>query len=504
MAIRREQITFTNTAGVGDTITINAGSKQHRMSASANTIGVVGTYDANLATATLTANSFAQNLVADNATYNMLGPIDVDYSEFSNVVTITFLDSSVTTSSITEIGSLTLTLASTTEAESVYNYDSIINVRSPHFYTVDEQTGISGFSGAEIHIYAYSGNRYTDRPTEPTYVIRSVAAEDSNNSISFNVSEFAKSYFDNYYPESGFKVSWNPYIDIFPYAIHNGIPYSKTPEFGIAYYGYGYFEDGINPQHNEGVLIDNKVIVTKDDFGFSIPIDGDLIDNVSFTKNGEIVSKFDTYTFENSVAVIQYASNGVDSFHSYKDASDGNYMEWLDNALVREFEMQHSVIPVDQAFIESKDGVVTVIDVKLIDECKYTPVKVTFTNKYGALQSVWFFKNSVKTLKVKEDSYRRNTKNQFGTYNITDHQYKNLYKSGKESIKLNSGFYPEEYNEVFKQMMLSEDIWLFYDDKELPANITDSSFQFKTGLNDNLIEYSIKCDFAYDTINTIN
>jgi hypothetical protein len=106
-------------------------------------------------------------------------------------------------------------------------------------------------------------------------------------------------------------------------------------------------------------------------------------------------------------------------------------------------------------------------------------------------------------MKVKEDSFRRNTLSQ-GIYSGQSHQYKNLYKSGKQSIDLNSGFYPESYNEVFRQMMLSQDVWLQISDKVLPVNISDSNIDFKTSINDKLIEYSIKCDFAFDTINSIN
>ena len=89
-------------------------------------------------------------------------------------------------------------------------------------------------------------------------------------------------------------------------------------------------------------------------------------------------------------------------------------------------------------------------------------------------------------------------------YSTSGHQYKNIYSSGKESLELNSGFYPESYNEVFKQLMLSEETWINYDNKTLPVIIKTSSIKYKTQLDDKLINYNIEVDFAFDKINLTN
>ena len=49
-----------------------------------------------------------------------------------------------------------------------------------------------------------------------------------------------------------------------------------------------------------------------------------------------------------------------------------------------------------------------VVKIKTVEECKYTPVKVKFVNKFGALQNVWFYKNSSISLSTEEKSFRRN------------------------------------------------------------------------------------------------
>ena len=90
------------------------------------------------------------------------------------------------------------------------------------------------------------------------------------------------------------------------------------------------------------------------------------------------------------------------------------------------------------------------------------------------------------------------------SYSVSDHQYKNLFKGGREKLTINSGFYPESYNDVFRQLLLSEDCWIEYKNQTLPVNISDSNKKFKTNLMDKLISYQLELDFAYDKINTIN
>ena len=142
------------------------------------------------------------------------------------------------------------------------------------------------------------------------------------------------------------------------------------------------------------------------------------------------------------------------------------------------------------------------IPVYNVCEPKYTPYKLTFINKYGVLEDLWFFKNSKLSLETKEESYRSNIVSS-GSYSINDHQYKTLYKEGKESLTINSGFYPESHNEAFKQLLLSEQVWINYKGQTLPIKIKDSSISFKTQIQDKLINYTMNIEFAYDKINNV-
>ena len=148
-----------------------------------------------------------------------------------------------------------------------------------------------------------------------------------------------------------------------------------------------------------------------------------------------------------------------------------------------------------------------VINVETLQECKYEPKKVTFVNKFGALQDMYFFKKSVEKMNVKKESYKSNILNSSNSYSRSNHVYRDFNVVGKESVTLSSGFLSEEYNEVFKQMMLSEKVWVtnINDDGEqvLPINVKTSNITYKTSLNDKLVEYTFDFDNSFNVINDI-
>ena len=106
------------------------------------------------------------------------------------------------------------------------------------------------------------------------------------------------------------------------------------------------------------------------------------------------------------------------------------------------------------------------------------------------------------TLTTSKENYKSNILVN-GSYDISKHQNRILNKQGKEKLTLNSGFYDEQYNEVFTQLMLSEKVWINIANQTLPIEITSSSFAYKTSLNDKLINYTIEIEYAFNKINNI-
>jgi hypothetical protein len=68
---------------------------------------------------------------------------------------------------------------------------------------------------------------------------------------------------------------------------------------------------------------------------------------------------------------------------------------------------------------------------------------------------------------------------------------------------MNTGFIDEQYNEVIKQLMLSEQVWIDNGTNVLPVSLNSNSLSFKTSVNDKLIDYTLEFEYAFDKINTI-
>ena len=136
--------------------------------------------------------------------------------------------------------------------------------------------------------------------------------------------------------------------------------------------------------------------------------------------------------------------------------------------------------------------------------------RITFVNKFGALQDIWFFLKSVNTTNKKQEQYQRNTISSSGGYNVSEHTKQVFNTVANTSLTLSSGFYPEWANQWFEQLLLSEQVWLTRLNPSnpnateyIPLNVKKSSMVKKTVLNDKLIEYTFEFDMSYDYINNV-
>ena len=136
--------------------------------------------------------------------------------------------------------------------------------------------------------------------------------------------------------------------------------------------------------------------------------------------------------------------------------------------------------------------------------------KVTFVNKFGALQDIWFFLKSQNTTNKKQEQFQRNIISSTGTYNVNTHT-KQVYNTvAKTSVTLSSGFYPEWANQWFEQLLLSEQVWITRPvptnpsaNEVIPVNVKKNNIAEKTVLNNKLIEYTFDFDMSYDYINNV-
>jgi len=346
---------------------------------------------------------------------------------------------------------------------------SKINVRSPYFINHTA----TNLTSATLEIVIYFGVANTSFGT-PQYTLVSTAI---NEKVNFEVSELIKDYidteFDGAFPT--FPVSLTEATTIFvDYRITETIvatPTVLTPVYGNrAFYGYGYFEDGANPVLDNFVLQSNTRILKNTNATVTIPVDNTIATSLVWKYQGSPVSSISISAqtkIENQITYV--TSTGISN--------------------------------VDQAEISTGAKSLT-INIDSYEKCKYTPIKLTFINKFGAYQEIWMFANSILSMATNEERYKSNILTN-GTYNTYDPQIKLLTKNANQSLKLNSDYYPESYNEVFRQLFLSEKVWIDYEGQTLGVNIENKQITYKTSLTDSLINYTIDVSFAFDKINNI-
>ena len=274
----------------------------------------------------------------------------------------------------------------------------------------------------------------------------------------------------------------------------------------VAFDGYYYFEEAQTA--TPSLLISNRELFVLEDNTFRIPINTLGNPTVVFYKDGKVIASETIGSSTLSSGQIKYVSIYGDSvnwdtFQERVLDANGDYEP---NACLQSFFDNYSIGAVDKITVSDSSGIQT-IKVNVIEECKYEPKKVTFINKFGALQDMYFFKKSKENLTIKKESYKSNIALNYGGYNSTTHVNRDFNVIGNESISLSSGYLSEEYNEVFKQLLLSEKVWvtniLETGEQVLPINVKTSSIAYKTSVNDKLVDYTIEFEKSFDTINNI-
>ena len=189
------------------------------------------------------------------------------------------------------------------------------------------------------------------------------------------------------------------------------------------------------------------------------------------------------------------SATGTVSFFS----NDG-FIGTLDNVSVKE------VYDVSRIKV-TDDNRTNTVDVIQVKDSKFEDHKVTFVNKNGTYEDMYFFLKVTDKLTTKRESYNSNTITASQTYSINKHTIRDFNVKGSSTTKLSSGYLNESNNEKFKQLLLSEKVWITrtFNNSELvlPINIKTSSIDYKTTLNDKLVEYSIDFEDSYNAINDI-
>ena len=388
-----------------------------------------------------------------------------------------------------------------------------INLRSPYYIKVSK----TALTSVELKLYIYTGT-FTANGSVAAGTLRYTITKKplgSNAYVVFEVSELVRDYLEvefngDYNSEA---VWFNAIATVTGGSGSVTVTPDNTNGF-VGLDGYGYFEEGANPTLSTTALQSNKTIIALDDNLFRVPVFVPGTESVSLLYKGEVKQAIDlsSASVDQTSEQIRYISansttSGDVNYDTYKERvlNDGGTFE--DSICLKEFLDSISIDLIDEIFVASSSDV-QVFKVKTLNECLYTPIKVTFVNKFGAFQDLIFFKKSIDKTSVKGESYKSSIFDLATlTYKTYQHQLTQFMVQGSDSITMNTGFLPEDYNQVIEQLMLSEQVWATFitDTEELirPLVPKTKSSTHKSHLNDKLINYTIDFDIANNKINNI-
>lgn len=242
----------------------------------------------------------------------------------------------------------------------------------------------------------------------------------------------------------------------------------------VAVDGYGFYNEGVNPTKptNNVLTLASMRKVSRNGFILFPFVNNGTITSIDIDSNGGQINATETITAANqSTKIVQYLE---------VDVSQATTDEYIT--------------------ITTSSGIVTTYEV--VDECRYNPIQVIFKNKLGSYDCITLFKKSNESSSSKSDEFVNNYISG-GTYDTTKHQYQKLNVTAKKTIKANSGYINQIENTLYEQLLYSDTVYFYESSLLVPVNIKTSSLEYKTRVNDKLVNYELDFEYAYNIIQNV-
>lgn len=318
-----------------------------------------------------------------------------------------------------------------------------------------------------VDLYVWDGT-VSDQPVSPAYTINKSVISGQTN-ITLEIAELVRDYFTITFNDDYNSIA--RYVRTVVSSFDDSDePFETNPIVTtyVALDGYGYFEEGANPELDRHALM----------------------------------SATNIYLPEGTAGKLPIFAEGVG-----KVIIDGVTTQITDNGNTNQ-KIQYVTIPADKSSIQVFDTddstVKKTITISNICEPKYTSFKVTFVNKFGAFQDLYFFKKTSEVTNVTDELFKKNIiTNTSSNYNTYDNQRGRMNVNAQTSLTMNTGFIKENMNQTIEELFYSENVYIRYENKTLAVIPKSKSLQYKTSLNDKLINYTVEFDFAFDRINNV-
>jgi len=342
--------------------------------------------------------------------------------------------------------------------------------KSPYYI---HETGVPGFTSI-MEIRIWNGDS-TNEPASPVYTISKQTLNSTRTELVMEIGKIIESAFNHkadIYNESGVLKTDSYWVNVKTFG-----GTSNRDDTWLALDGYGEFLEGLNYNPTNVSLITESILYHYDNIPLRLPVYCDGDDNACFVvykKNGVAITTIDISLFRtslNSYDKIQYTSD----ISSLPGSYDSVEIQDLSTNVIKTLK----VVPVDCT--------------------KYTPHVVSFINRFGVNQEIVFSLLSKKGVSVNKESFNKQLLNTNGgvSYDTTKHQTKEYNTDARESITLNTNHIDESLNDTIAQLLQSEYVWVTVGGVISPVNVGTTSLDYKTSINDGLVNYTIDFDYSF-------
>jgi hypothetical protein len=129
-------------------------------------------------------------------------------------------------------------------------------------------------------------------------------------------------------------------------------------------------------------------------------------------------------------------------------------------------------------------------------------VRIQYKNRYGQFDFINLYGASQNSFSTDRQVYQPQIGSWESTtlsYNNYDAQIKPYVVNARQTLLVNSQIIPEAYNDIFKELLVSDEIYWVYNEATgdlRPIAINQNSITFQTGVVNKTIQYSFTFDWA--------
>jgi len=397
---------------------------------------------------------------------------NVNVSRINNIV---FINSRNTTNPM----SGSTTASGITFTNGIIDLVQDVMARSPYFIFSEEDN----FDRTRFILRAFEGNLFTGNTAPTTYQLTKQKLLTSQEKIYINVNNLVKERLEA--DVESFFASGTTVGQDLPIAM------SKWAEVEIT----TFFNDvEVNTDFQRMFVLDGYIYPTEEQGMPNVLISGD---KRYLSSNQPQRLYFKTVDLL-SASGTAFTSTGSTTFAiTYSDEPE------INTKYVQSIKVANDlgVRRLQYTFVYTNETVV--IDFDIYEECLYEPYTVIYKNKWGVLESIQMDKKVLKELNTTKNEFNRSIVDYNGDFNINRHTKKQFNVNGKERFTLNTQFLPEYMNQVIEELALSEEVWLFKDNTIYPIIKLNDNIQFKTRLNDKLIQYTMQVELSHTIVKNI-